>query len=706
MKKVIAVVLSLLGFLPAVGQTLQPGDVAVVGINMDNPDAFAFVALADIPASTVLYFTDNGWKSDASFRSNEGTGRYVVSSTLSAGTVITLTPDDLTAVGSNKPAFAVSGDQLLVYQGSESNPTFIHAVTASGSGWDSDATSSNTSALPTGLQEGYSAVGLASCDNVKYNGITSGSRTALLSAIGTPGNWLCDDGSRFDLSFSFNVSGGGNNLPTFSEAPSEATVISGQLLTLTYAASDPDGDPITYQVSGPTGIAIDAATGLLQFTPTAAQVGSHTATIGAFDGTNAATTLLEITVLPASVGEAPRFVRARMDTTAQAGSEFRMAIEAVDPQEGPLTYRVVSGFDGATFEGNDLVWTVTLLPGIISGTVEVEDGDGWTARNRIYVAVQGTLREGLQEQSLRSAIATDFKAARSLGYSTARDSLYGTIEKDENQTVHGVYTGFGVQHLAGDARSTMTTGGINAEHIWPQSMGAGNEPQRSDLHILYPAKDNVNSARGNLPYADIPDAQTRDWYLDTQQRTSAPPMQERDLWSERSSSHFEPRESMKGDAARAALYFAMMHPSYANASFLNQQLETLLLWDQLDPPSGREVRRNALIDRAQGNVNPFILDRLLAYRIWKPSAVSRTVTPEVDSTWRVYPNPASTWATIAGRLGPEDQVMLVDLLGRTVLTTAPRATRLELGHLPSGTYFVRVARAEGGISTQVLSIVR
>ena len=706
MKKVIAVVLSLLGFLPAVGQTLQPGDVAVVGINMDNPDAFAFVALADIPASTVLYFTDNGWKSDASFRSNEGTGRYVVNSTLSAGTVITLTPDELTAVGSNKPAFATSGDQLLVYQGSESNPTFIHAVTASGSGWDSDATSSNSSALPSGLQEGYSAVGLASCDNVKYNGITAGSQTELLSAIGTPGNWLCDDGSRFDLSLSFTVTGGGNSLPSFSEAPTTASVVAGQLLALTYQASDPDGDPITYQVTGPTGITIDSITGLLQFTPSSAQVGSHTATIGAFDGTNAATTLLEITVLPASAGEAPRFVRARMDTTATAGADFRMAIAAVDPQDGPLTFRVVSGFDGATFEGNNLIWAVTASPGITSGIVEVEDGDGWTARSRVYVAVQGTLRAGLQEQSLRSAIATDFRAARSLGYNAARDSLYGTIEKDENQTVHGVYTGFGVQHLAGDARSAMTTGGINAEHIWPQSMGASNEPQRSDLHILYPAKDNVNSARGNLPYADIPDAQTSDWYLDTQQRTSAPPLEERDLWSERSASHFEPRESMKGDVARAALYFAMMHASNANASFLNQQLETLLLWDQIDPPSGREVRRNALIDRAQGNVNPFILDRLLAYRIWKPSAVSRTEAPDGARAWQVYPNPADTWVTIDGRLEAGDRIAILDLLGREVLVSAPTLSPLEIGHLPTGMYFLRVTRAEGGVSTKALSIVR
>ena len=54
-------------------QTISDGDIAFVLMNKDNPDKFAFVALSTIPAGEVIYFTDNGWKSDNTWRANEGT---------------------------------------------------------------------------------------------------------------------------------------------------------------------------------------------------------------------------------------------------------------------------------------------------------------------------------------------------------------------------------------------------------------------------------------------------------------------------------------------------------------------------------------------------------------------------------------------------------------------------------------------------------
>ncbi len=70
--------------------------------------------------------------------------------------------------------------------------------------------------------------------------------------------------------------------------------------------------------------------------------------------------------------------------------------------------------------------------------------------------------------------------------------------------------------LGVDPSSFLASNGINAEHTWPQSKGAADEPQRSDMHNLFPAKDNVNSSRGNNPYGEIPDAETRTWYKGAQ----------------------------------------------------------------------------------------------------------------------------------------------------------------------------------------------
>ncbi len=52
--------------------TLSAGDIAIVGVNTDNPDEFAFVLLTDVTTGTSIRFTDDGWFSAGGFRSGEG----------------------------------------------------------------------------------------------------------------------------------------------------------------------------------------------------------------------------------------------------------------------------------------------------------------------------------------------------------------------------------------------------------------------------------------------------------------------------------------------------------------------------------------------------------------------------------------------------------------------------------------------------------
>jgi len=168
--------------------SINPGDIAFVMFNFDDPDAFAFVALADIAAGEEIKFTDNGWTSGGSFRPNEGIMSYTVpAGGLSAGEVV-----EPSVSGVNLSA---SGDQILAYQGTAS---FVAAVNSEGAGvWQSDATNSNTSALPTGLVDGTTAVALAEVDNARYSGTLSGTREELLAAINNKDNWEGSDSTRF-----------------------------------------------------------------------------------------------------------------------------------------------------------------------------------------------------------------------------------------------------------------------------------------------------------------------------------------------------------------------------------------------------------------------------------------------------------------------------------------------------------------------------
>jgi len=172
------IISALLTGLSNASAALSQGDIAVIGMNSD-PDgpsstkrSFAIVTLASIAADEEIYFTDRGWvnafkikKTRAHFvgsllseiplatYNNEGTFQWKPSEIIPAGTVIifkfdlaTKSVSGVTGDGTALPSSDLSilagtwinanlsanpwpatGDQILIYQGSESNPSFIFA---------------------------------------------------------------------------------------------------------------------------------------------------------------------------------------------------------------------------------------------------------------------------------------------------------------------------------------------------------------------------------------------------------------------------------------------------------------------------------------------------------------------------------------------------------------------------------------------------
>ena len=170
---------------------------------------------------------------------------------------------------------------------------------------------------------------------------------------------------------------------------------------------------------------------------------------------------------------------------------------------------------------------------------------------------------------------------------------------------------------------------MNCEHSWPQSMGAGSEPQKSDLHHLYPARGNVNSSRGNKHFADIDDNDTDKWWRFDYYETSIP-NEFIDEFSEVDNGNgvFEPREDVKGNIARSMFYFYTMYNDVADTNFFNIQKETLYDWHRQDPVNANELNRTMAIAGYQENKpNPYVIDSTLVRRIW--------FQEESRSTWYI-----------------------------------------------------------------------
>ena len=146
--------------------------------------------------------------------------------------------------------------------------------------------------------------------------------------------------------------------------------------------------------------------------------------------------------------------------------------------------------------------------------------------------------------------------------------------------------------------------GMNAEHLWPQGFFDEAKPMKSDLHHILPTFITPNNTRGSMPFGEV----SRSVYA-----TSAGSKFDGDV--------FEPADAVKGDVARAVLYFVTRYydrnirDGMDYSDFWKGRVQLFLQWSLQDPPDAAERRRNDLIAAYQGNRNPFVDDPRLAEKI-------------------------------------------------------------------------------------------
>lgn len=204
---------------------------------------------------------------------------------------------------------------------------------------------------------------------------------------------------------------------------------------------------------------------------------------------------------------------------------------------------------------------------------------------------------GLSGDAFKSAIYDRIKNHRSLGYNGARRVMFA---RTANNFVNGegllecVYTGRKVQPTGSTA-----VGGFNTEHSWPQSMGAGSEPAKSDLHHLFPVDSHANSVRGNWPFGEPWCAQDPTGASGHCSFGEGGSFMGKDAAGR---NVFEVRTSKRGDIARAHFYFSIRYNQR-----IPQGEETILrAWNTEDPVDAIELQRNAAIQAVQNNRNPFV----------------------------------------------------------------------------------------------------
>jgi endonuclease I len=288
--------------------------------------------------------------------------------------------------------------------------------------------------------------------------------------------------------------------------------------------------------------------------------------------------------------------------------------------------------------------------------------------------VSSQLFPGLEGEELVDSLRTEYTPIHLLNDTQVKDTLYGKIFI-EGDSVRCIYSGLahylpqGVdpsQWVYGNGNEIIS---INLEHGWPQAKGAGDGTNGNmDMNHLYPSRVAINSDRGDYPYADISDNSTQTWYYLGQEMSNVP-SSNIDAYSEFVPGFFEPRESVKGDIARAMFYFWTIYRADAVAAdpdYFEMMRASICQWHDEDPVDDFEAVRNNRIAFYQGKQNPFIIDCSLVKRTYCPAnpdcgnvsvvnhnEVSSFIQFDVDqSRFRIQSEDNLTWTlTIVNLLG-------------------------------------------------------
>ena len=221
------------------------------------------------------------------------------------------------------------------------------------------------------------------------------------------------------------------------------------------------------------------------------------------------------------------------------------------------------------------------------------------------------LFESLHDLSGRGYRENDYDAARRYMFSTADNvtvgGVRGVLEAYSQTFVAGTSGSGGDYPEPGDQNGDgyNDKDGMNAEHVWPQSFFGKRLPMKSDLHHLLPTFIYPNGMRGILPFGEVAG---KGEYSNS-------------AGAKIGQGIFEPPNGVKGRVARAMLYFYLRYHdrNISNGGygddFWNKKIELLMRWNRTFPPEESERRRNELVEKFQGNRNPFVDEPALADRV-------------------------------------------------------------------------------------------
>tara|TARA_B110000285_G_scaffold224656_1_gene281763 strand:- start:551 stop:1273 length:723 start_codon:yes stop_codon:yes gene_type:complete len=237
-------------------------------------------------------------------------------------------------------------------------------------------------------------------------------------------------------------------------------------------------------------------------------------------------------------------------------------------------------------------------------------------------------------------------------------------------------------------------------HSYPAD--SPEQPEYTDQHNLYPTNLNAaNIPRSNHPLGIVTGAVTSSYLEGTLGLDNNGMLV------------YEPRDSQKGNAARAIMYMAVTYGFNLNGDndATDQDQDVLKEWHLNDLPDNYEIARHEYIYSIQGNRNPFIDSVVFGCHInfdnntYLSSDCASVGIQSIDKNeFTIYPVPASEEVNISTN-GLIISYTLIDMQGRTVLSVSDlniSSVDVNVKELNPGTYFIKVNTVNGSAQKKII----
>lgn len=268
-----------------------------------------------------------------------------------------------------------------------------------------------------------------------------------------------------------------------------------------------------------------------------------------------------------------------------------------------------------------------------------------------------------------------------------------------------VYSG---EHMVFDDPFDWTMTGYSREHTFPHSWmhswpaDSPEKPEYTDQHNLYPSNlAGANSPRSNLPLGEIVGTPVFTFLEGNVGTDSGGQMV------------YEPRDSHKGNAARAIFYMTVAY-DFDMGSDLDsdgQDQELLKNWHFADLPDNYEIARNEYIFNLQGNRNPFIDSVDYAcYVDFMANAYDANgclvgVEEKLENSFVVYPVPATEKVYVQVNGTVISAYNIIDIQGRTIRSESNIELPLlevDVNDFTTGSYIIEVETPFGKVQRKFI----